>query len=204
MKYTTIGFDWGGVIEGQPGSVFTAGAAKIVGVSPEVYLDTYFRHNAIFNLDEGGWNEVARLICDDLNCPEKVNQLVDYAESQRATRVVNTKMIQLVDRLKKEGYTVGLLSNNDASKAKELSEKGYDKHFDVVHVSAITGLMKPDPKAFEYFAHSLNCDDLKQMIFIDDSDKSLSTASEVGYTPLKFISYEKLVTDLILLNVLPD
>ncbi len=82
-----------------------------------------------------------------------------------------------------------------------MREKGLDKHFDVFHISAETALVKPEPDAFKHLANELGVE-IKELVYIDDSEKSLSTSKECGFTPVLFESYEQLVNDLTRLDVL--
>ena len=72
---------------------------------------------------------------------------------------------------------------------------GLDKHFDVFIVSAEVGVMKPDPEIFNLFAERLGVT-LPELVFIDDSKRSLSAAVECGFEPVLFESYEQLVQSL--------
>ena len=51
MKYKTIGFDWGGVIFGEPGPVFSKEAAQLLEVSHEEFKKIYFKHNKLINIE---------------------------------------------------------------------------------------------------------------------------------------------------------
>lgn len=203
-KYTAIGFDWGGVIEGEPAQKFTAGAAAVLGVSVDTYLEAYYRHNHLFNLGDGGWSAVAEAVCNDLDQPDKCGALMAYAQADFHERKINQSMLALVDKLRTNGYKVGLFSNNTKEKAVVIREQGYDKHFDVTYVSAEVGYMKPDPNGFRALASALGCDSPQQMAFVDDSAKSLSTAQEVGFTPLLFTDIATLLDDLRSLGIKTD
>ena len=49
MKFSAIGFDYGGVIAGQPCCVFNKGVCDILGITIEEYKTSYFKYN---NIDE--------------------------------------------------------------------------------------------------------------------------------------------------------
>ena len=42
----------------------------------------------------------------------------------------------------------------------------------------------------------------EELVFTDDSVPSLSTADEIGYTPLLFTGHDNLVNDLKALNII--
>ena len=57
---------------------------------------------------------------------------------------LNQDVLDLVYKLRGNGYRVGLLSNNSHEKADEMRQSGLDKHFDAFDISAETGLVKPE------------------------------------------------------------
>ncbi len=61
--------------------------------------------------------------------------------------------------------------------------------------------MKPDPEAFYRFCELLKVEP-HELIFIDDTKKSLETAPTVGYTPILFQDGASLRKELSALGVL--
>lgn len=199
MKYAAIGFDWGGVLNGQPGKVLNQQICEFLGVSSEQLLRTYFKYYKKVNRGQMTWDEIWTAVSTDLGHPEKARQVVKMSYEAHEDNL-NPKMLDLVANLKNQGYKVGLLSNNSQDKADLMREKGLDKLFDVMDVSVETGLVKPEPAAFRHLADGLGVK-LEELIYIDDSPNSLSTAEICGYTPILFESYEQLVTELQRLGV---
>ncbi len=199
MIYTAIGFDWGGVLNGKSGNYFGEGVAKLLGITQEVYLEAYFHHNKKFNRGEVTQRELWVLVLDELNQPNKVDEIIALAQVFNADNL-NQDVRDLVDNLRLAGYKVGLLSNNTAEKATQLRHEGLDKHFDAFDVSAETGFVKPEPQAFYHLADSLGVD-AKELVFIDDSQKSLSTSKECGFAPILFESCQQTIEDLRQLGI---
>lgn len=200
MKYKAIGFDWGGVINGQPGTNFAEAAAKKLGISQNIFLDSYYKHNTKFNRGDISAEQLWKLVCRDLGQPNKQNTLLEMQKKYNADSL-NNNVLSLVDQLRQNGYKVGLLSNNTLENEAIMLKNGLDKHFDIMHISADTKLVKPDPKAFLFFAEALGVQ-INELIFIDDSMKSLSTAKQCGYTPILYESYNKLLKDLAVIGVI--
>jgi putative hydrolase of the HAD superfamily len=73
-------------------------------------------------------------------------------------------------------------------------------HFDVTVFSAEIGLSKPHPQAFKIFCERLMILP-SEMVFIDDTEKSLEAAKSVGFHPLLFIDFESLIQSLRLIGV---
>lgn len=199
-RYKAIGFDWGGVLNGQPGKVFGQQMAKLLGVTHEQYLTAYFHHNKKINRGEIDWPQLWALVLGELGKLDKLPKAIALAEATHRLSP-NQKVINLVDKLKAAGYKVGLLSNNTDEKAAQIRATSLQTHFDVFHISSETGYVKPEPETFNHFAKALGVK-LEELIFIDDAEKSLSTAKECGYTPILFDSYDQLVSELEKLKIL--
>lgn len=202
MKYRAVGFDWGGVINGQPGFVFDEKFCELVGVTNEAYKQAYFRHNRSYNAGqpitpEELWSRVLK----DLGKPEMLEQVMEFVHEYRQKKSINSNVLDLVDKLRDKGYKTGLLSNNSLEAADKMREAGVDTHFDAFVVSAEVGVMKPDAAVFHLLCEKLGIKP-DELVFVDDAEKSLSTASEIGYTPVLFTSYDNLIEQLRELHVL--
>jgi HAD superfamily hydrolase (TIGR01509 family) len=200
MTYKAVGFDYGGVIKGKPSGYFMGSLCSILGITPEQYKKSYYKFNKQVNRDEITWHELWALVVKDLGKGQLLPEVIKFAD-EGFKQSLNEDVLELVDKVKKKGYRVGLLSNNTADLRQEVQELGVDKHFDVVNISGETGLVKPEVAAFKYFANDLGVG-INEFIFIDDSPQSLSTADECGYTPILFESTKGLVAELIRLKVL--
>lgn len=200
--YKAIGFDWGGVLNGRPGKYFAQAISDKLGVPIKVYQTAYFHHNQKINRGEITWQQLWQAVAAELGHgdePELVNYILRTSQEANADNL-NQDVLQLVDTLRTNGYKVGLLSNNTADKAALMRQHGLDKHFNAFDISVETGLVKPDPQAFRHLADGLGVE-LSELVFIDDSPKSLSTATETGFTPVLFDTYNQLLQDLAALGV---
>lgn len=194
MSYKAIGFDYGGVLNGMTGTEFVTKIVDVLGITREQYNEAYFRYNKRLNLDEITWADLWKLVLADLGQPDKFNEVM-AVDDTRGKDALNIEVVALAKRLKANGYRIGILSNNQVDAQDRFHAQGLDEIFEIIHVSAITGYVKPDPKGFELFAKDLGVAPA-ELIFIDDAQKSLSTAAEVGYTPILFENYQQLLGDL--------
>ena len=199
MAIKAIGFDYGGVIKGNPGAIFGAGITNILNVTDEQFYQAYYRHNKAVNRGEISWPELWKLVLSDLNKSDKFQEVMAL-HNQVYNQSLNSNMLELVDTLRKSGYKVGLLSNNTLDEEAKMMSLHLEQHFDVLQVSASTGFVKPEPEAFNTFIKDLGVA-MDELVFIDDSEKSLSTAKECGYTPILFKSYEQLIAALQQLGI---
>lgn len=196
---TAVGFDWGGVLNGKPGTVFFEDMLALLEVDSVTYNTAYFSHNKKANRGDIFWDELWYLVLNDLGKLDKYDDVLTLNAKSQAN-APNHEVLALVDRLRANGYRLGMLSNNSVERADILRHEGLDKHFDVFHISAETGLVKPEPEAFLRFANDLEVP-MNELVFIDDMKKSLSKAGECGYTPILFENYTKLVDDLKKLGI---
>jgi HAD superfamily hydrolase (TIGR01509 family) len=201
MSYKAIGFDYGGVLAGQPASNFVRNVLKILDIDLETYSKTYAKYKYAVNRSQMTWPEMWQKLSNDIGKPEKLPKLLELSDSTNKDLLhLKPEILQLIDSLRDKGYLVGLLSNSSLENAKRWREQGLDNHFDVFHVSAETSYVKPDIEAFKHFATSLDVG-LSELIFIDDSPVSLSTADKLGYAPILFTDYPSLITKLARLGV---
>lgn len=202
-----VGFDYGGVLGGvgYVGSEFTERVASILGVDVDTYKDVYFGMNNLVNLGEiESWDEFWKLFVEKLGKQEKYQEVVALNhEFESYLHVIDDDALKLVDRLRDNGYKVGLLSNTTLESARKMRENGLAAHFDAFQISAEIKLMKPDPRAFQSLAEELKVD-LQELAFVDDAEKSLSRADEIGFVPVLYTSLDDVRSKLHDLGVQVD
>lgn len=199
--YQAIGFDYGGVIAGRRGQNFNSAVCKYLGITEEQYKTIYFRHNQKVNTGQVNWPKFWKIFLDDLGQPEKLSGLIEISDRENASlTILNQDVLQVAAALKSNGYKTGILSNNTQENAKIIHSQKLEAYFDVIHISAETGFVKPDAKAFQHLANALSTK-LNELVFIDDSQNSLKTAHECGFTLVLFKNVSQLKTDLKQLGV---
>ena len=106
----------------------------------------------------------------------------------------------MIGVLKSKGYKIGLLSNNGANLNQRIKDQNLADFFDTVVISSETGYQKPQPEIFKILADKLGVG-VNEMVFIDDTQKSLEGAESIGYIPILFENNSKLKEDLSVLEV---
>ena len=200
MKYKAIGFDYGGVIIGQPGSIFSSKICEILEINLETFRGVYFKNNSLLNKHRISYDEFWRQMLIEFGKPEKEKEIFDFLRSLPKEEI-NIEVVNLIKNLQAKGYKTGLFSNNSTRINKELIDFGIDKIFDVIMISEDIGHMKPEVEAFKLFFEKIGVNP-NEAIFIDDTEMSLSTAKEIGYTPILFKNVDDLKKELIDLGVL--
>lgn len=202
-KIKAIGFDYAGVIGGSEvvGKSFTRTVCEELDMDIEEYRKVYFGMNNLINTGQKTPKEFWQLFLDEVGKSNKLNQVLNIWDTfENKLLQVSDKMIQLVKNLRTNSYKVGLFSNATSEFGNTLRSMGLDKNFDVFLISGDIGLMKPNPEAFKIFVDKLEVA-FEEFVFIDDAEKSLSTASECGFHPILFRSYEDLILQLQSLGV---
>lgn len=199
MVYRAIGFDWNGVINGKPSRFFRQRISEILEVTEEQYREAYFHHSSEFNRGKITTEELWVRVLEELGKQDKLEETLNLV-TELGQDDLNIEVLELVGNLKNSGYRVGLLSNNTKEKGKAMRASGVDKHFDVFHISAETGLVKPSTEAYLHFIETLGVQP-EELIFIDDTPKSLSVSSQLGFTPILFDHYSQLADELHQLGV---
>jgi HAD superfamily hydrolase (TIGR01509 family) len=194
-----IGFDWGGVVFQTPGGSFNNEAAAFLEIDKEKFRQAYFQHNHMVNKgpdtkDYAGAVEMWSAILAELDLIHELDRFMEFIKNPPKGSV-SQEMLDLVANLRGAGWKVGLFSNNSVSGAAEIRQQGYDKFFDAALFSADVDCMKPEPEALKKLADALGVS-VTELVYIDDSERSLSTADTVGYTPILFINKETLIDQL--------
>ncbi len=201
MALKAVGFDWGGVIHGRPGIYFNEQLALHLDVSVDEFEAAYFSHNQKVSAKQITAHQFWALVLDDLDRSHKLESAEALIREITESKEVIPEMLRLVDELRTNGYKVGLLSNNTQAAANQMRRDGVDQHFDAFVVSAEVSVSKPDPEIFDYFTKQLKVEPA-ELVFIDDSPKSLASADVCGFIPLLFTDYEVLLKDLQKLGVI--
>jgi HAD superfamily hydrolase (TIGR01509 family) len=101
------------------------------------------------------------------------------------------ELLSLFPVLRKQGLKVGIFSNSGAKLRERLHAEGIAELADVVVISGEIGFQKPHKEAFDVLFERLNLRP-EEIVFIDDSTKSLEKAYEIGYVPILFKGNEQL------------
>ncbi len=104
-------------------------------------------------------------------------------------------IIKLVKQLKKN-YTVALLSNTKHPFADYNIKNNRYRYFDPVVLSCKVGLIKPEKEIYMYMLKKLNLK-AEECVFIDNEEKNIRGAREVGINSILFDANSHPITELI-------
>mgnify|MGYP003571500329 CR=1 FL=1 len=120
----------------------------------------------------------------------------DFLLNYYSKREIDLNLINLIDRLKREGHHVYILSDNNYEAIRYYKNLDYFKNIDGWVASCEYGTVKRDGKLFQIFLdkYKLNSNDC---YFIDDRRENIEIAKEYGFKTFKYEdNYNKLINEL--------
>ena len=212
MNYTTIIWDFGGVITSSPFEAFNRLEAE-----KGVPKDSVRRINSA-DPDNNAWARFERAELDESGFDEA------FAEEARAIGIelrgadvlarlagdVRPAMVATLDRLKSEGFTIACITNNvpagkgagmAMSDEKAAAVKAIMERFDHIIESSKAGIRKPDPRIYQLMFEALNVEP-GQCIYLDDLGINCKPAAALGMAAIKVSAERQALDDLgALLNM---
>jgi putative hydrolase of the HAD superfamily len=181
-------FDYGGVLS-PGGKTLTHIYAQLLGIPAEAVnlgeLHRKFRRGDISA--EDFFIELSQ----QYGKPVTAEEFVKYSDIFSK----NQKVYTLAAKLRKHGIKTGILSNVYKLSGDVLNKDGYYKDFEPIVLSYNEGLAKPDPRFYQVAIKRLNVEP-SEIIFVDDQDKCLSPAIEIGMQVIKAENEDQIVDDL--------
>jgi len=110
--------------------------------------------------------------------------------------------VELIHRLKEQGYPIYGLSNWSAETFPYAREKyNFFDLFDDMVISGAVGFVKPEPEIFQILLDKIG-KPAKECLFIDDSLPNIQQANAMGFKTIHFISSSQLKDELVQLGLL--
>lgn len=108
---------------------------------------------------------------------------------------LNQQLTQYIQRLRGNGYAIGMLSNLGKGWMQRYVEQPVRDLFDEVVVSGEVGMYKPYPEIYEYMSTQLGLSP-HEIFFVDDRAENVEAARMVGLESVQFTTNEQLARDL--------
>lgn len=190
-----IAFDFGGVIEKKDGDLIQE-MADSLQITKENWQKVYYTFNHLNNTGKNSWPEVAAMVAKKFNASDtQIFFIQDLIKKYDKKRIFNIELIEIIKDLKKKNYKIGLLSNNSIELNKRLTNNNLVDIFDEIIISSEVGYQKPQPEIFKIISKKLSVN-INELLFIDDTKRSLEGAIKIGYTPLLYTNNVKLKEDI--------
>ena len=210
MTYTTVNFDFGGVITASPFEAFNR-------LEEERGLPRDFvrRVNAI-NPDGNAWAKFERAEIDaavfDTLFAEEARALGHALEGEAVLAViagaVRPAMVAALDTLKDRGFTIACITNNVPGGKMGIRGAGMTRseqaasevaaimaRFEHVIESSKAGVRKPDPRIYQMMCERLEVAP-GECIYLDDLGINCKPAAQLGMHAIKVTSGEQALADL--------
>ncbi len=206
MVFTTVIFDFGGVITSSPFEAFNAMEAER-GLPHD-----FVRSVNSVNPDSNAWAKFERAECSAAEFDalfaveaEALGHSLDGASVVAClSGDIRPAMVVALDRLKEEGFTLGCITNNvpsgkgagmagTAQKAAEIA--AIMARFDHVIESSKVRIRKPDPRIYSMMCEALGVEPA-QCIYLDDLGINCKPAAALGMVAIKVTSGEQAIMDL--------
>lgn len=192
---STIAFDYAGVLEISEKDIITE-IITYLHISREEWDTVYYTLNHLCNTGEKKWSEVAILTVEQLGATkEQIEDVRELMLTNARNKKVNNELVEIIKNLKPK-YKITLISNYPSYLREKLDQQNLTSLFDEIIISGEVGYQKPEPEIFMLLCQKLNIKP-SELIFIDDSKKSLETAESVGYTPILYKNNKQLGEDLV-------
>jgi len=190
-----IVFDYGGVIELKDGDLVQE-MADSLQITKGDWQEVYYTLNHLNNTGQKSWREVATIVAQRFNASDiQISFIQDLINKYDQKRILNWDLIEIIKDLKNRNYKIGILSNYSITLREKLTKLNIIDLFDEVIISSEVGLQKPQPEIFEIVFNKLNIKN-SEMIFIDDTKRSLEGSEKIGYVPILYTDNEMLKSEL--------
>ena len=124
-----------------------------------------------------------------------ISQLRGLRASFYAGDILNHELLARIDRLRKQGMALGLLSNFSTDLRDMLEAQNLVQRFDHIAISAEIGVMKPDAAAYEVILGMLALP-ASACVFIDDLPANVAAARALGLHGIVFENTASCLTAL--------
>ncbi len=176
-------FDAGGVLIDNPWPGMQAHYAKHLGVKEEAFATTHEKYAYEYMKGHFKEDEYWKLVCGELHVSTPKIPLL-WREGIAKAWSEKKEVFSVIAKLKEKRYKIGLLSNTELPSVPHFQEKKYP-HFDVVVLSCLEGMIKPDKEIYELTVKRLAITP-QEALFIDDKKENVEGAKKVGLHAIHF------------------
>lgn len=129
------------------------------------------------------WDNYHREFAELLDLPYEIGQLLGQEWPYYKFLRLYPETTEVLERLRSQGYTLGVLSNTFPNIQITLEELNIQQYIDVSLASCSLGYAKPHPMAYELASQHLNLP-MSEILFIDDRIENVEGARNAGMQAL--------------------
>src|SRR3989344_7570890 len=125
--------------------------------------------------------------------PEKLEKII--LKSYKKNFKQNNKLYRLAFRLKKEGYKIGILSDQWYLSKEALIPATKIEKFDIRIISCDIGIRKPDLKIYRLLIKRIKLKP-EEILFIDNQEWNIKPAKKLGIKTILYRNNKQLIGEL--------
>jgi putative hydrolase of the HAD superfamily len=194
MRYRAILFDVGGPIDMEfaweiavDGAIASACGLEGIRVDQAMIDDASEAAVAAFAPD--AYAHMVETLCGgDPRTVERVRQRVRAMTGNLDVFQLRPEIDGLLRRLRERGLKLGIVANQPQAARERLARAGIGELFDYQGLSALTGLRKPDPRAFRVAAEALDVSPVACIVVGDRIDNDIVPAKALGMAAIQLRS----------------
>ena len=192
-KYSTVFFDWSGVVADDSGDDFIDLSLRDIGATDLQIREIIKNEFSQFMLGQISENKYWDKLKNNygLNVDDSH---IGYFNNWQGIKP-NIYIIELVYKLKSNGFKIGLISNIISPVRDIIKQFGYYDVFDEAILSCEVGLLKPQKDIYELALHRMDAV-AQESIFIDDKPLNLDTANTMGFVTLLAKNPEQIIEEV--------
>lgn len=192
-KYKTIFFDWGGVIANDPGDDFLRELLRKVGANNAQIEEFFHDYMPQFMRGEITEDQYWYILRSKYNL--NIKDSISEEFKQWKGLVANQDILKLVSDAKAKGIQTAILSNAIEPTYNALQQAGYYDLFDELIISCKVGFAKPQKEIYALALKQLNTT-ATESVFIDDKQRNLDPAKEMGFKVILAENPDQIIKDL--------
>jgi len=191
--YTTIFFDWGGVIANDPGDEFLGELIRSVGASEgqvkeifQIYMKRFMRGQIS---EAEYWQELR------MKYGLTIHDSISDEFKKWQGLVANDDILALAKEAKDQGLKTAILSNVIEPTYNVIKAAGYYDLFDEVIASCKVGYVKPEKEIYAIALDRFGVTP-QESVFIDDKQYCLDPAAQMGFKTILARSPRQIIDDV--------
>jgi len=192
-KYTTIFFDWGGVIANDPGDEFLGQLLRDLGATEarvQEIFETYMKRFMRGEVSEAEYWQALRSKYG-LSIHDSIS---DEFKKWRGL-IANDDILALAKEAKDRDFNIAILSNVIEPTYNVIDQAGYYDLFDEIVASCKVGYVKPEEEIYTIALDRFGVT-AQESIFIDDKQYCLDPAARMGFKTILAQSPEQIIRDV--------
>lgn len=189
-------FDIGGVLVDWHMSWITSEISKRFEINEDLFGIVFSKY--LNELDSGKieekkfWEKIANEV-NSTSLKENTESL--WNTYFRKNAKLNHDVINLAYEIRKNSYTMGIISNIEKITHKVVEDWHVLDNFEYKFMSYQIGVSKPDPRIYEHAIEQLSFEPY-QIIFVDDKESNVDAAKRSGINAIHFTDFSRLKNSL--------